>query len=113
MSAGCHLSSQVGDVVEGVVQSLRLYGAFLDLGNGNLGLLHVSQISHEHIVGVDKILREGDRLKVRVTPVATQASSSGPVRWLVLARGTAGTRARHEFWRASSHSCSASLLTCR
>lgn len=56
---------QVGDVVEGVVQSMRPYGAFVDLGNGTIGLLHVSQISHERIISVDKILREGDRLKVR------------------------------------------------
>jgi small subunit ribosomal protein S1 len=56
---------QVGDVVEGVVAGLRPYGAFLDLGNGAVGLLHVSQISHERIISVDKILREGDRLKVR------------------------------------------------
>lgn len=51
--------------MEGVVQSMRPYGAFLDLGNGTVGLLHVSQISHERIISVDKILREGDRLKVR------------------------------------------------
>ncbi|KAG1660279.1 hypothetical protein FOA52_006746 [Chlamydomonas sp. UWO 241] len=57
---------KIGDVVEGTVQSLRPYGAFLDLGNGTVGLLHVSQISHERIISVDKILREGDRLKVMV-----------------------------------------------
>lgn len=33
----------IGQVVEGVVQSLRPYGAFLDLGNGTVGLLHVSE----------------------------------------------------------------------
>ena len=62
------LSSQIGDVVEGVVQSLRPYGAFLDLGNGTVGLLHVSQISHERIISVDKIVREGDRLKASGPP---------------------------------------------
>lgn len=35
----------------------------MDLG-GVTGLLHVSQISHERITGVDKILQEGDKLKV-------------------------------------------------
>ena len=55
-------------MVEGVVQSLRPYGAFLDLGNGTVGLLHVSQISHERIISVDKIVREGDRLKASGPP---------------------------------------------
>ncbi len=63
---------KIGDVVEGVVQSMRPYGAFLDLGNGTIGLLHVSQISHERIISVDKILREGDRLKVMVLSMDTQ-----------------------------------------
>jgi len=46
-----------------VVSSVKPYGAFVDLG-GVTGLLHVSQISHERITGVDKILQEGDKLKV-------------------------------------------------
>lgn len=54
---------QVGDVVSGVVQSVKPYGAFIDLG-GTTGLLHVSQISHDRIMNVDKILSEGDKLKV-------------------------------------------------
>uniref|UniRef100_A0A7R9VUN4 S1 motif domain-containing protein n=1 Tax=Chlamydomonas euryale TaxID=1486919 RepID=A0A7R9VUN4_9CHLO len=63
---------RIGDVVEGTVQSLRPYGAFLDLGNGTVGLLHVSQISHDRIISVDKILREGDRLKVMVLSMDQQ-----------------------------------------
>ncbi|KAG1679620.1 hypothetical protein FOA52_006137 [Chlamydomonas sp. UWO 241] len=63
---------KIGDVVEGTVQSMRPYGAFLDLGNGTVGLLHVSQISHERIISVDKILREGDRLKVMVLSMDQQ-----------------------------------------
>ena len=50
-------------MVQGVVQSVKPYGAFIDLG-GVTGLLHVSQISHERITSVDKILAEGDKLKV-------------------------------------------------
>ena len=63
---------RIGDVVEGTVQSLRPYGAFLDLGNGTIGLLHVSQISHERVVSVDKIMRDGDRLKVMVLSMDQQ-----------------------------------------
>lgn len=59
----CWSWTQIGDVVQGVVQSIKPYGAFVDLG-GVTGLLHVSQISHERITNVDKVLAEGDKLKV-------------------------------------------------
>eukprot|EP00983_Pelagomonas_calceolata_P072393 1151689-Pelagomonas_calceolata.AAC.1 len=54
---------QPGDLVQGVVSSIKPFGAFVDLGEIT-GLLHISQISHERIVGVDQILQEGDQLKV-------------------------------------------------
>jgi small subunit ribosomal protein S1 len=56
----------VGDVIEGTVISVKPYGAFIDLGGGMAGLLHISQISHDRIVNVEKVLAEGDRLKVMV-----------------------------------------------
>jgi small subunit ribosomal protein S1 len=63
-----HLCTQVGDVVTGVVSSVKPYGAFVDLGCVT-GLLHVSQISHERITNVDKVLQEKDKIKVRPFPV--------------------------------------------
>lgn len=54
----------VGDVVMGTVQTIKPYGAFIDIG-GATGLLHVSQISHDRIFQVGDILSEGDKLKVR------------------------------------------------
>ena len=45
--------------------SVKPYGAFVDIGGGVSGLLHISQISHDRIANVDKVLSEGDRIKVR------------------------------------------------
>ena len=56
---------KVGDVVSGVVQSVKPYGAFVDLG-GVTGLLHISQITHERIMSIDKIINEGDKIKVLI-----------------------------------------------
>jgi len=55
----------VGDVVEGVVGSVKPYGAFVDLGSTN-GLLHISQISHDRIAAVEDVLKVGDKVKVMV-----------------------------------------------
>jgi transcriptional accessory protein Tex/SPT6 len=59
--------SQVGDVLEGTVVTIQVYGAFLDLGDGLNGLLHVSQISHDRVSNVESVLKVGDRLKVSMT----------------------------------------------
>ncbi|KAL6757415.1 hypothetical protein V8C86DRAFT_3026176 [Haematococcus lacustris] len=59
------LPFKVYDVVEGVVQSVQPYGAFVDLG-GFVGLLHITQISHNRVEDVQSILKEGDKLKVMV-----------------------------------------------
>ncbi|KAI3426993.1 hypothetical protein D9Q98_006937 [Chlorella vulgaris] len=58
-------SFKVGDVVEGSVMSVKPYGAFIEFG-GTSGLLHISQISHDRITNVEKVLAEGDRIKVMV-----------------------------------------------
>ena len=56
----------VGDVVEAKVESLKDYGAFLDLGNGLNGLLHISQISNKRIKHPGVLLKEGDIVRVQV-----------------------------------------------
>lgn len=60
---------QVGLVTEGTVESLQSYGAFVDLGNGLSGLVHISQICEKRIKKPSEVLSVGDRVKVKVTAV--------------------------------------------
>ena len=60
---------QVGLVTEGPVESLQPYGAFVDLGNGLSGLVHISQICEKRIKKPSEVLSVGDRVKVKVTAV--------------------------------------------
>lgn len=55
----------IGSVVLGTVQSLKPYGAFIDIGGIN-GLLHVSQISHDRVSDIATVLQPGDTLKVHL-----------------------------------------------
>lgn len=57
---------EVGLVTEGTVESLKPYGAFVRLGNGLSGLLHVSQISQQRIKHPSAVLEEGQTVKVKV-----------------------------------------------
>ncbi len=60
---------QVGLVTEGKVESLQPYGAFIDLGNGLSGLVHVSQISQKRVKTPAAVLKVGDTVKVKVIAV--------------------------------------------
>ncbi len=57
---------QIGLVTEGTVETLQPYGAFIDLGNGLSGLVHVSQISEKRIKSPASVLNVGDKVKVKV-----------------------------------------------
>ncbi|MDW0111637.1 30S ribosomal protein S1 [Sporosarcina saromensis] len=61
-----------GQVLDGTVQRIASFGAFVDIG-GVDGLVHISQISHEHIDKVSDAVKEGDRVKVKVLSVDRDA----------------------------------------
>ncbi|MBR5126945.1 MAG: S1 RNA-binding domain-containing protein [Roseburia sp.] len=55
-----------GSVLEGTVESLMPYGAFISLGDGLNGLVHVSQICERRIKKPSEVLKEGQKVKVKV-----------------------------------------------
>ena len=55
-----------GTVLEGIVESLTAYGAFVNIGDGLSGLVHVSQISQKRIRKPSEVLHVGDKVKVKV-----------------------------------------------
>ncbi|MBU8597739.1 30S ribosomal protein S1 [Shouchella clausii] len=61
-------SLSAGDVVEGKVQRLTSFGAFVDVG-GVDGLVHISQIAHERVEHPSDVLSEGQEVKVKVLSV--------------------------------------------
>lgn len=60
---------QVGLVTEGTVESIKPYGAFIDLGNGLSGLVHISQVSEKRIKDCSSVLSVGDKVKVKVIAI--------------------------------------------
>ena len=57
---------KAGDVVEGTVDSIKPYGAFIKLDDGVDGLLHISQISTQRIKHPSAVLTEGQTVKVKI-----------------------------------------------
>lgn len=60
---------EVGLVTEGTVDSIQPYGAFVDLGNGISGLVHISQISEKRIKNPAAVVTVGEKVKVKVIAV--------------------------------------------
>lgn len=60
---------QVGMEVPGIVTNLTRFGAFVDIGVKQDGLVHVSEISHTYISDPSEALKLNDKVKVVVTEV--------------------------------------------
>ncbi len=68
---------EVGAELEGIVQTLQPYGAFVDIG-GLQGLLHVSEISSARIASPSEVLSVGESITVLVKGIETQADGKPP-----------------------------------
>jgi len=58
-----------GMVLEGTVSNVAAFGAFIDLGVHQDGLVHVSQLSHKFVTDAREIVKTGDIVKVQVVEV--------------------------------------------
>jgi predicted RNA-binding protein with RPS1 domain len=66
-----------GETVEGIVRSVRDFGAFIDIGHGVEGLVHVSQLSWERITDPNEILKPGQAVKAVVKKVDRETGKIG------------------------------------
>ena len=55
-----------GTIMEGTVESLMPYGAFIALPDGLSGLVHISQISQRRIKKPSEVVNVGDKVKVKI-----------------------------------------------
>jgi len=60
---------KIGDIVTGKVSKLTGYGAFIELEHGIDGLVHISQISEEHVEKIKDVLSEGQEVNARVIKI--------------------------------------------
>lgn len=58
-----------GATYQGTVKAIKDYGAFVEIVPGKDGLLHVSEINHEHVKNVSDVLSVGDEIEVKLLKV--------------------------------------------
>jgi S1 RNA binding domain protein len=63
------LSIEVGSIVEGVVSGITNFGAFVNLPEGKVGLVHISEVADVYVNDVNEFLKEQDNVKVKVLSV--------------------------------------------
>jgi polyribonucleotide nucleotidyltransferase len=60
---------EIGTVYEARVDSIKEYGAFVEIGNGVSGLVHVSELSEDRVQNVADYITEGQMIKVKVMEI--------------------------------------------
>lgn len=66
---GIAAKPEEGEVYEGVVKSIMPFGAFIEILPGKDGLLHISEIDYKRIEKVEDVLKEGDRVQVKLLEI--------------------------------------------
>lgn len=60
---------EVGDVYDGKVVRIMNFGAFIDLGGGKEGMIHISKLSNKRVEKVEDVVKIGDEVEVEVIKV--------------------------------------------
>ncbi len=64
------MSIDVGSIVEGKVTGITSFGAFVELSNGQTGLVHISEVADAYVKDIKDYLNENDIVKVKVINVS-------------------------------------------
>ena len=59
----------IGTVVKGTVSRLANFGAFVKIGTGIEGLIHISELAHNRVASVANVLKEGQDVEVKILTV--------------------------------------------
>ncbi|AGB40144.1 putative RNA-binding protein with ribosomal protein S1 domain [Halobacteroides halobius DSM 5150] len=63
------MSIEVGNVIQGKVTGITNFGAFVDLGNGETGLVHISEVADTYVKDISNFLEDGERVQVKVISI--------------------------------------------
>ena len=63
------MAIEVGSVLNGTVSGITKFGAFIDLGDKQTGLVHISEVAHGYVEDINDVLKVQDAVKVKVLSV--------------------------------------------
>ncbi len=68
---------RVGQEVTGKVTQIMPFGVFVEVEGGVDGLIHISELSHEHVVDPSTIVKTGDKLKLKIIDLGAESHRLG------------------------------------
>ena len=68
---------EVGDVIAGEITKTVDFGAFMEVKPGVEGLIHISQLSHDHVETVEEVVTEGDEVEAEVININPEERKIG------------------------------------
>ena len=68
---------EVGDVIAGKITKTVDFGAFMEVKPGVEGLIHISQLSHDHVETVEEVVTEGDEVEAQVININPEERKIG------------------------------------
>jgi len=74
------MSVEVGQIVEGTVSGITNFGAFVELGGGKTGMVHISEIADAYVKDINTYLKLHDKVKVKVLSVDEKGKISLSIR---------------------------------
>ena len=66
----------VGNIVEGKVTGITKFGAFVDLGDGKTGMVHISEVAPTFVKEIRDFVKENDTVKVKVLSISEDGKIS-------------------------------------
>ena len=60
------MAFEVGTIVEGRVDGITKFGAFVQIGEGKTGLVHISEVATEYVKDINEFLQEGQTVRVKI-----------------------------------------------
>ncbi len=61
---------EIGKIVEGTVTGITKFGAFVDLGEGKTGMVHISEVAPTYVKEITDYLTQGQTVKVKILSIA-------------------------------------------
>lgn len=66
----------VGEIVEGKVTGITNFGVFVDLGDNQTGMVHISEVAQSYVSDIREFVKEGDTVKMKVLNVGEEGKIS-------------------------------------
>ena len=66
----------VGNIVEGKVTGITKFGAFVDLGEGKTGMVHISEVAPTYVKEIRDHIKENDTVKVKILGISEEGKIS-------------------------------------